>query len=405
MAIVSHYEIHRGRTSELERTDTGTATITMIDTTGALDPSGGSTDFDPMKPVAIALRNPVTGVSSTIFRGHVARWSYDMYPNEKYAIVTVDCVDGMDILAHTEITPSLVGATAAFGDAITSKQVGNIVYLEDDQVAHRINQVLNECGWPAGEREVFSGNVKLQEAVYAPRSPALTVITDAADAEFPGVANFLISRDGKAVFHGRLARFQPDSAQYHIAKWRAGDMANVAADSSRAVIFALDYDRDKDKIINSSLATPKGIADKDIETLTYEDPSSIAAYGTRSWSAENLLTKQDYLGASTSKDATQKFAWHYTDNYATPRTRVNRITFKTVPTSSTYAARVWAVMCGVDISDIIRLKTTHLAGGFDEDFFVEGIHYSVDPLNDQYLAVQLDLDVSPRSHYNIDNLS
>ncbi len=401
MAIVSHYEIHRGRTSELERTDTGTATITMIDTNGSLDPSGGSTDFDPMKPVAIGLRNPVTGTSSTIFRGHVARWSYDMYPNEKYAIATVDCVDGMDVLAAVEMTPSPVGTQGAFGDVIISGRGGDIVYYEDDQVAHRINQVLDECDWPAGEREIFSGNVKLQETVYAPRSPALTVITDAADGEFPGgVANFYIQKDGKAAFHGRLARFNPTDAQYGISIWRAGDMANVAADSSRAVIFALDYDKDKDKIINSALATPKDIADGDINGQRVEDLVSIAAYGTRSWSAENLLTKFGHNGNTTANVETKKYATYYVNNYATPRTRVNRITFKTVPTSSTYASQVWAVMCGVDVSDIIRLKTTHLAGGFDEDFYVEGIHYSVDPLNDQYLAVQLDLDVSPRSYFN-----
>ncbi len=400
MAIVSHYEIHRGRSSELERTDTGTATITMIDTNGSLDPSGGSTDFDPMKPVAIALRNPVTGVSSTIFRGHVARWSYDMYPNEKYAIATVDCVDGMDVLAAVEMTPSPVATGAAFGDVIFDAHAGNIVYYEDDQVAHRINQVLDECGWPAGEREVFSGNVKLQETVYAPRSPALTVITDAADAEFPGVANFLISKDGKAVFHGRLARFNPTDAQYKISTWRAGDMANVAADSSRAVIFALDYDKDKDKIINSALATPKDIADSAIEGQRVENTGSQSAYGTRSWSAENLLTLFGHNGNTTAAVETKKYATYYVNNYATPRTRVNRITFKTVPTSSTYASQVWGVMCGVDVSDIIRLKTTHLAGGFDEDFYVEGIHYSVDPLNDQYLAVQVDLDVSPKSYYS-----
>jgi hypothetical protein len=59
-------------------------------------------------------------------------------------------------------------------------------------------------------------------------------------------------------------------------------------------------------------------------------------------------------------------------------------------------------MCGVDISDIIRLKTTHHngVGGFDEDFFVEGLHYTASPLSDNYVDVELTLDVSPRALYD-----
>jgi hypothetical protein len=389
MPIVSHYEIQRGRSSELEQTGTGTATITMIDTNGSLDPSTGSTDFDPMKPVAIALTNPVTGTSSPIFRGHVARWSYDPYPTGTYATATLDCVDGMDVLAAIEMTPG------DFGDISGAGTEGNIIYLAAEQVAHRIGEILDECDWPLGLREVFSGNVRLQPTTYAPRATALSAIFEAADGEHPGVANFFISREGKAVFHGRLARFRPLDAQYHISIWRAGDEAAVAADSSRAVIVDVDYDRDKDKIINSALATPQGIADEDIEGQRVQNTASIAAYGTRSWSAENLITASDHFGAATAEVATKKFATYYVNNFKDPRTRVNRISFSSRgrPTD----ARVWAILCGVDISDIIRLT---YRGFVDEDFYVEAIHYDVSPLNDQYLDVQLDLDVSPRAHYN-----
>ncbi|MGH2362624.1 MAG: hypothetical protein ACRDGM_19025, partial [bacterium] len=185
-----------------------------------------------------------------------------------------------------------------------------------------------------------------------------------------------------------------------ISTWRAGDMAAVAADPTRAVIFALDYDRDVDKIINSALATPKGIADTAIETQRVEDAASIATHGSRSISFDNLLTQYDYFDGGNANAATKKFASYYVSNYAQPRTRVNRITFKRVGPSHPYAAKLWALICEVDISDIIRLKTTHLGGGLDEDFYVEGIHYSAQPLSDSYVDVTLDLDVSPRAYYN-----
>jgi hypothetical protein len=269
---------------------------------------------------------------------------------------------------------------------------GNVVFWEDLQVAHRINQVLDQVGWPVGLREVFSGNVSLKRTVYAPRQPALNAITDAADAEFPGVAKFYIQKDGRATFHGRLARFNPLDAQYHISRWKVGDMAAVAADSSYAVITALEYDRDKDRIINSALATPEGIADADIAGQYISDASSISAYGTRSWSAENLLTDEGYINGYDDLQETYAFANYYVTNYATPRSRINRISFS----SRVNSLRVWNLLCGVDISDRLEVK----AGAFNNEFyFVEGLHYTVEPMSATALDVTLELDVTPASYY------
>ncbi len=406
MAIVTGYEITRGRTTELDKVDAGIATIRMVDTNGSLDPSSGSDAFNPLKPVAIGLLNPVTGTSSTIFRGYVSRWDYDLYQTENYAEVTVECVDAFDLISATEMTPSPFGTQGAFGDIITSSQQGNIVYRENpdtNAVAVRINQVLDELGWPGGLREVFSGNVGLKETVYAPRSSAMTVIQDACDAEFPSVANFYIQKDGTATFHGRLARFHPNDSQYHISTWRCGDMAAVASDSSRALITALEFDRDKDKIINSALCTPEGIDDSDIFDQRVFDTGSISSYGIRSWSAENLILLNGPNG-ETPLEESLRFAQYYVDNYAQPATQVRRLSFSSrtaSDTSSAQAARTWAILCGVDISDRVRITTTHTnGGGFSEDdFFVEGISYSVAPMQGTFLDVSLTLDVSPAAYY------
>ena len=400
--IVSGWSIDRGRSYELDKTAPGTATITMIDTTGELDPTNPAYAFEPMTPAAIALRNPVTSTDHTVFRGYIARLDYDLYQTEDYAVVTLDLVDGMDLLEAIEMTASV---PAAFGDVIVGPGIGqDVIFYEDDQVADRINEILDQCDFPGGLREVFSGNVRLQETVYSGRASAMSAISDAADAEFPGVANFYFQgvgvNAGKATFHGRLARFHPEDANYHISTWRCGDMAAVAADSTRAVIFELGFDKDKDKVINSALATPQGIVDADIPGQLVEDASSKTTFGTRSISFENLLTLNDHFGAADANEATLKFANYYVSNYAQPRTRVNKITFKRVGPTDPYAARLWTLMTQVDISDIIRLKTTHQAGGFDEDFFVEGLHMSAGPLSPDYDDVTLTLDVSPRAYYD-----
>lgn len=408
--IVSSWSIDRGRSYELDQNSPGTAQITLIDTTGELDPTNFSYPFEPMTPAAIALRNPVLGTDHTIFRGHVQRLSYDLYQNENYATVTVDCVDGLDRLAAMEMYGGQ-GHASEWGDFPPTGLDADISFYPDDTsnaCGTRINKILDQAGWPNGLREVFSGNVSLQAGLYSFRTSVMTALQDCADAEFPGVANFYVQKNGKATFHGRLARFHPEDANYHIATWRCGDLSAVAADSTRALIFELAYDRDAEKVINSAMATPQNIPDANINGQRVEDAGSIATYGTRAVSFENLLTAGDpdvglgYGYTAVADDAAKKFATYYVDNYATPRNRVSTITFKRVGPADPYAANIWRLMCNVDISDIIRLKTTHHggAGGFDEDFYVEGLHYTANPLSDQYVDVQLTLDVSPRAYYN-----
>jgi hypothetical protein len=409
--IVSKYSIDRGRSYELDSNSPGTAQITLIDVTGELDPTSGLYAFDPMTPAAIALHNPVLGTDHTIFRGHVQRIDYDLYQTETYATATVDLVDGLDRLAMMEMYGGQ-GFASEWGDFPVTGLDADISFYPNDTSSAcgtRINQILDQAGWPGGLREVFSGNVSLQAGLYAFRTSVLTALQDCADAEFPGVANIYVQKDGRFTFHGRLARFHDTDAQYHIAHWKVGDMAAVASDSTRAVIFSLEYDRDAEKVINSAIATPQNIPEVNINALRSEDAGSITTYGSRSISFENLLTAGDpdvglgYGYTAAADAATAKFAEYYVDNYSSPQTRVNKISFRSLPPDDPYAAALWRLMCNVDISDRINLRTTHHggAGGFNDDFYVEGLHYEVDPLSDAYLDVTLTLDVSPASYYDI----
>lgn len=396
---VTGWSVQRGRSYELDRTGPGTATVTFVDTAGNFDPTNPSGPFygnlNPMKQAAIGLQNPVTSAWSTVFHGFVSDWTYDMYPTEDYATVTLQLVDAFDLLASAEMTPS------QFGDPAPTESLGDVYYGEAGQVAYRINQVLDEAGWPVGMREIFSGNITLRYAVYPVRAQALTVIQDAADADFPGVANVFVRKDGAIVFHGRYARFRPATVEYDIDTWKCGDVAAVTADSTYATIFGLEYSRGKAALINSALALPQGALDSDIAGNLRQNTTSIGTYGTRSVSFENLLTLTSHEDGSTALEETAKFGGYYRDNYAAPRTRVNRVTFRSLPAAHPNAARVWALMCGVDISDMLRLKTTHGGGGgFDnEELFVEGVQIEARPGGGK-TDVTMSLDVTPRSYYS-----
>ena len=414
--LVARYSIQRGRTDELERTPTGTATVEFNDTQGLLDPTNVSSPYWGLvdgKQAAIGLWNPVTSAWTTVFRGFIEGYDVTVDPSQVTSRVSLGLVDALDYLAGVEMT-----TYPAFGNALPADvDAGNIYYGDTTRsrvgvvfkVRDRIEAALADAGWPTALQTIFSGNVTVQDTVYAPRSTTLQAIEDAADAEFAGgVANIYVSKDGKITFHGRLADFEPDvvaaraGASWNYTVWKAGDGAAILADSSTAQIRELSFSRSRKGIVNSASATAQGIADSAIAAQLVEDTTSQGLYGVRSWSAENLLTATGLLTGNQPEAETKLFATYMVDNYKEPRTRVNRISFKSIAPSDTRAAATWDLICGIEISDTISLTTSHPGGGgFSEDFRVQGLTYDVEPLNPDYPLVTLTVDVSPVPYYGL----
>ena len=400
VSLVNAWSIDRGRSYELDKTATGTARVQIIDLNGLLDPTNSTSPYygkiDPRKQAAIALQNPVTGVWTTLFRGFIESWDYTVDVSEKYMTAEIGLVDAMDHFASTEVIPGLHGVTPPAGSGVQ----GDVLYAAQ-QVDDRIRAALADAGWPTGFSVIFSGNVAVQDTVYSPRAQILSVIQDAADAEWPGVANFYIAKDGKPTFHGRLARFNPSA--YGIAAWKCGDLAAFAGDSTRAVISGLQFSRDLPHVINAALATPQGVKDEDIAGQQDTNTGSIATYGARTWSAENLVTLHgDETGTPDALTETLKYARYYAQNYAAPRNRVSQVVFRPLNPTSAQGPSAWQLMCDVEIGDTITVTVTHPGGGgFNEEpFFVEGIHYDAKPMTADYPEVTVTLDLSPQAYFN-----
>lgn len=405
---VQSWSIDRGRQNEMSKTDTGTATVELVDRTGDFDPTNPGGAFygrltlgEPMGPLvqaAIALQNPVTAAWGTLFRGHIAAIQWVPYRSEQHANVTLELTDGLAFLAAVEMAPD-----GSFGHEVFE---GNIVFHEDaglDAVKTRIGKALDQAQWPGSLRSIFTGNVQLQKTVYAPRSTVLSVIQDAADAEFPDIANVYIGGPrfpGYLVFHGRFARFNPANVEYDIRTWRAGDDAAAAANPAQVVQVSppLVASLDDTLLYTSALSTPQNIADGDIPGQYVTDTAAVAKKGLRTWSAENLATFGG-LG-TTANQETRLFADYVRDNFTKPRVRVGQLTVKPRRPDGPHGPATWALLTGVEISDIVHLKTTHGGGGgFDTDFYVEGIHYQARP-GGTTPYVELSLDVSPRGYYD-----
>jgi hypothetical protein len=419
---VTGWTVDRGRSSELDKTQTGTASATMQDFSGALDPTntGGPFygDLDPMKPAAIALYNPVTETWGTVFTGFTSELLYEMDITADFTTVTMELVDAFDVFASLELTPQIHGDTPADGwqgGLLTGADFADVYFQgtpsnlpnEPDVAKHvdtRINDLLDAAGWPAGLRDIFSGNVEVQGKVVERRDSLLAELQNAADAEFPGVANIYVSKEGVVRFRGRFARFFPGRPGYGINTWKAGFTAQLG-DTDVAPIAGFGFRRSEADINNATLATPLGVDDADTPALVTKDDTSIGIYGYRGLSFDSLLTNaghDDDNNPTTALEETKKFSNYYTANYKDPKTRVTRMMFRPLDPSHPNAGALWGLMCGVELGDLISLETTHPGGGgFDEDFYVEGIHYDADVQGGAaFTNVTLELDVSPRSFFD-----
>lgn len=426
---VQRVETKRGRADERSKVDTGTATITGIDTAGVLDPTNSTGPFygsgdgsygnplDPIRQAIVEIQNPVTGDWNPIFQGFVGDWTYDLDPSENFLAWQLDLVDALDIFEAAEVVPDQAGNTVpqeSTGDCFYTGQACNDRILA--AIADTATTLFGVI-WPAARLRIFSGNVWLQGTDYPARTTMLQVIQDAGDGEFPGVGIFFVAADGTVTFHGRFARFQVESyTDYGIQIWKTGDQSAFAADHGTAIVATLEFTRGKANLINAALCYPEGIAQADIAGQLASDLTSIQTYAPRSISFENLITEGGQADGKNAKQETKEYGQYYVDNFKYPRTRVSKITFQSVDPSEILpgetAARgpaLWQLIAGdaanhpVDLSDVLRLTTTHPGGGgfADNQSFVESVAYTITPLNDKFSNVQVECDLSPRAYYDV----
>jgi hypothetical protein len=413
--LVTSYTIDRGRQFEMDRTDTGRAVVEIADVDGSLDPDSGlyAGKLEPLRQIMLGRHNPITGTWHTRFRGFIEDYDYVFDPSQKVNRLTISCVDIFEILAAIEMQPGEFGDPPIAG--------ADVYFARADQVYLRILQVLGDAGIPSNFHEIFSGNVKLYATSYSYGENVLTVIQDCADAEFPGVSNVYTDRTGRLVFHGRLAKFTPDtiasgagSALWDYHEWDAADSAG-----SGAHVREFAYNRSLAKIINWASATPvysnakdsvAGVPPADapgfdltpdeVKHQLVKDAGSIGKYGIRSWSVQNLQTRQSNLDDVNALVETKRFAQYYVENYKNVHNRVSALGFRSMHPTWPRAAETWDMLSKIDIADSVNVSVGGAgSSGLSDSYFVEGIHETVQRLVPDMDDVTLTLDLSPRRYY------
>lgn len=392
------FDCQTGRASELDTTDTGTATIYYHDLNSVLDDD----DLIGLQ-VMLQLFNPFTDTWHIRWRGQIDDIEHDLVdvPGYPLANVAIHCVGIFDYLGGVKMLPGVFGDVGGPDD---------VVFYEDGRVDDRIIALLGDAGLAATMMVVFTGNVDVNETLYDPDDVILQGVRDAADAEFPGVANFYEDRYGRAVFHGRFARFDPEGTEasasnWDFVRWEAATREDVTSGVAQIREFA--YNRPRARIINSYLAYPREDetgAEFDrslIPTLLKTDGASITAYGYRGGEAPDLIIKDNFNNANTGADECELFGEFYVTNYAQPRKAIQRIIFKSIDPTDARSEATWDLMCRADISDAIQI-TVDEAGLADEAFFIDGISVQCRMLNPDYDLVTVTPNLTPASYYGTD---
>src|SRR4249920_1428594 len=109
----SGIQIERGRQDEFERTDTGSMTVTINDRAKVIDIAA----LDA-KPIAFALRNPISDEWFPLFRGVVDEVKSEYDKSTLVNRITITAVDALDYFAGVQM---IVG-TSGFVNGTANKQ-------------------------------------------------------------------------------------------------------------------------------------------------------------------------------------------------------------------------------------------------------------------------------------------
>ena len=432
---LTSYSIDRGRQFLLDATQTGSASLTVYDSTGMFDATNPNGPFfgeiGPMRQVSIAMQNPVNNLFYPLFTGFTETWNYTypLTPGSTLMQLVVSCVDGFDPLTRAMLPPDVSGTTTFAAVAGTAAVAARIQAV----LAYFSMTPYSGNAYRTDPAAVFSGNVNLLSAVYNAQTSLLTAMQDAANAESGGIANNLfMDKYGNVDFRGRATRFTPQNFENvgpptlakPITFWKVGDAGAASTISGCAPYHDIEWAMDDTKLINAAQFYPGGTytaaqinGQLVTETSYAVGTSSILKYGPRTQSVPDLytagspaITEDAFLNPAglTGLQETKLFAQSIVDNFSLPVPVVSSLVFQTVAPGTGPGNAWWNFVTGVELGDVLTIYLSDPGGGgfsreesgFAVDqFFVEGIHYQV-TIGGPYPQVTLSLDVSSRQWSN-----
>lgn len=342
------WSVNRGKNSGLDAFRDGSATVVLSNASGDYDPSnessdyfvGGVTQVEPMRRIRITATWASTDYP--LFDGFIAEWILGYAQGNRDATVTIPCTDGFSILSNYD------GAEQSAAGA-------------GELTGARITRILDNAGWPDGDRDIDAGLTTVQAATLAQN--ALTELKLTADTEQGWL---YVSADGLLTFRDRHALLEDSRSQ------------SVQVTLSDAAGSSYPYrnvrrDNGVDQVRNTiSFARTGG------EAQTAADADSQSKYLKRTWTRTDLLNETDAEVQSAADAALIA--------YKDRRDTFTEVTIAPRRAPSTW----WPAILGAEFGDLWRVSRTPPGmTAITRDAYVVGIAQGSGPDRDWTVQVTL----------------
>jgi len=321
-------QVKRGRSRTLEKFTAGIANVALDNRGRDFDPLYSASPFfgniGPRKQIQISDNNEL------LFVGNVEDWDFSYSPSGD-SVAEVQALDGFAV-----ITPEQLNAGTA-----TSQLTGA-----------RVGEVLDDIGWPLGQRRISTGRATLDADVVAAGTNSLAYLQKVELSE-PGA--LFIGRDGFFTFLDR------DDLQTYTSAVTFGT-AGIPF-TNIGVVFGTE------EMTNAVTVTYYG-GTAIGGTVTASDAASQAAYGVINQTYDTLL--------DTATDAQELADW-LVGTYAEPRYRVDSLTVNVSALSTVNAATVEALELGDTV--LVQWTPNGIGSAISQYVTIDGIEHAASPAN------------------------
>ena len=332
---INRIETNRGRTALSDSFQTGTLTLRIVDQNGDFNPQNVTGPYyellTPMKKVQISAT--YSGVSYPIFQGFITSYvtTYPDESGEDLSITTIQAVDAFRLAQLAQIS-TVTGATAG------------------DLSGTRVNQILDQIGWPSGMRDVDAGLTTMQADPGTNRT-ALQALGTVASSEY---GSLYVNASGSFVFQDRS-----------VTAGSIGGTPTVFADNGTGIVYF-----DASWILNDVLIFNKATITRTGGTAQVAlNQASIDKYFLHSYFLDNLLMQTDAVALD--------YAQAYVASRAETSIRVDSVVLDLYTPS--YNTGIIAAL-DLDFFDPIKVITTQPGGSLlEKTLQIFGVKMNITP--------------------------
>jgi hypothetical protein len=332
---VSKIDTRKERNLFQDKYLSGTATVRILDETGAWNPQNVSSPYYPnLIPLrSIIIETNYAGIIYPIFKGYIQEYLYTYPKDQEIGYVDLICSDAFRLVFNSNVT-TVTGATAG------------------QDTGTRVGKILDAIGWPESSRSIMTGDTLCQADPATTRTALAAIET----ATFTEQGAFYFDKAGNAVFKNRNFVYESGATTPTVFSNAVGSTDIAYA----GITFALD---DK-TIVNQATVTPIGGTGQ-----TASDATSIEKFFLHSITANDMLmqTEAEALNLARNFVASRKDT----------TLRIESITLDLVTLG--YGAGITAAL-DLDYFDPMQITNVNVAGTtIVKTLQCQGIAHSITP--------------------------